>query len=144
MDEPLKDFSRPRTRVRFAVDGDVFDAPPVIPAQVLMEFASRSKAAADAGSLDQRLAVVLDTLETILMPESYALLSARIRDKDRPVGLEQLNDILEWLLEQYGLRPTRPSGDSSDGSPNPESGTPSTESTPVAASISSPSLPIAS
>lgn len=45
-----------------------------------------------------------------------------------PVELEQITEILDWVMGEYGLRPTKPSGDSSPGQSSPESGTNSTDS----------------
>lgn len=53
-----------------------------------------------------------------------------------PVELEQITEILDWVMAEYGLRPTKPSEGSSDGQSSPESGTNSTELTSDAESTS--------
>jgi hypothetical protein len=46
-----------------------------------------------------------------------------------PIELDQLPVILEWIMGEYGMRPTQSSADSSDGQSSPASGTNSTDST---------------
>lgn len=46
-----------------------------------------------------------------------------------PIELDQLPAILEWIMGEYGMRPTQSSGDSSDGQSSLASGTNSTDST---------------
>lgn len=141
---PPRDFSRQRPRVCFTIDGDTFDASPAIPADLLVEFGTRAEKASTAETLPQQFDLLTSVLELVLLEDSYALLRRRMKDRTKPVELDQLNDIIEYLMGEYGLRPTQPSSDSSDGPPNPESGTSSTASTPAAASTSSPSQPTGS
>lgn len=117
----IKDFSRPRRRVRFRIDGDLFEAAPALPAETLVQFASRFS---DLESIDQtkRFDVLVEVLELVLLPESFALLRRRMSDRTDPVELDQLNDVIVHLLETFGLRPTQPSSGSPDGREAPESG----------------------
>lgn len=46
-----------------------------------------------------------------------------------PIELDQVPDILDWIMGEYGMRPTQSSADSSDGQSSPASGTNSTENT---------------
>lgn len=140
----VKDFSKPRKKIIFRIDEDVFEAAPVMPAQTLLEFSVKFAQTQGKGDLDKQLVILRDTLEMVLLPESFDRFASRLSDRERPIELGQLSDVVMWLLEEYGLRPTRPSSASLGGSPGPESGTPSTGSTPAEESISSPSLPIAS
>jgi hypothetical protein len=82
----------------------------------------------------------MGVFELVLIPASFDQLRARGKDRTNPVEIDQLSDIVLWLLEEYGLRPTQLSSNSSPGPENPASGTNSTDSTPAAASTSSPSL----
>jgi len=56
-----------------------------------------------------------------------------------PIELEQLPEILEWVMGEYGMRPTQSSADSSNGQSSPASGTNSTDSTSDVESISATS-----
>lgn len=71
------------------------------------------------------LTPILQFFDTILFDESAAELRRRVDDKVRPFGAEMLRPVLQWLLEEYGLRPTEPSSPSSSTSPD-DDGTSST------------------
>lgn len=66
----------------------------------------------------------LDTLLTLmaefLLPESYTRFKRNVDEKK--IGLRVLLELLPWILEQYGLRPTQPSSPSLDGSADGETG----------------------
>jgi hypothetical protein len=63
-----------------------------------------------------------------VMPEEAARRIAHKMEFDRvdPIDKEQALEIMNWLLEVYGLRPTQPSSDTSAGSPTDGSGSDST------------------
>lgn len=143
-DPGVKDFGRARKPIPFNVDVDQFQAAVALPAEVFVEFTTKFANAEESDTWAENYGHLRDALELVLLEESFTRLNARFRDKERPVELEQMADIIMWLLEQYGLRPTQPSSDSSDGQPSPEPGTSSTESSPAEASISELSLPTAS
>jgi len=139
----MKDFSRDRERKTFRIDNDVFEAAPAIPAGTLVDFATRF---GDLDSADavKRLDILTQALNLVLLPDSFKLLTSRMRDKVNPIEIDQLSDVIVWLLGEYGLRPTQPFSESSDGQPNPESGTNLTAPFLPGESISILSPPIAS
>ena len=139
-----RDFSRKRETISFTIDGEVFEAVPALPGDVLAEFAVRFSGTEDSDDLIVRLSQWKAALELVLQPESYARFTARMKDSERPIELEQSSEVIVWLLEQYGMRPTQPPLPSSDGSPSPELGTNSTVEAPPEESTSPPSPPIAS
>lgn len=128
--EPVKSFSRNRPPVRFEIDGDVFTAPVGLPAGTLAEFGVRYASAANNTGIKEQFDALSSVLELVLLRESYERFTARLTDPENPIDLEQLNQVIVWLLEQYGLRPTVPSSDSSSGSPGPASGTSLTGTAP--------------
>jgi hypothetical protein len=130
----MKDFSRPRDRLQFTIDGDVFEAAPALPGKTLTEFAKRFSDIAET-DLSDRLDIFADALGMVLLPDSNAVFQKRFEDLANPIQLEQASDVITWLLEQYGLRPTRPSSPSPTGPPNPEPGTSSTDDAQPQASI---------
>lgn len=135
----MKDFSKPRQARRFRIDDDVFEAVSAIPAGILAEFAG--KLSRDTADATQRFSIIVEALDLVLLPESFSLLRKRMSDKHDPVELDQLNDVIVWLLEEYGLRPTEPSPNSSGGQPNPEPGTSLTDGLQPGESISTLSPP---
>jgi hypothetical protein len=124
-----KDFSKARDTVEFTIDDDTFHAHPGIPAETLIEygakFGDRDMTKAPIG---EQMAVYRDALELCLEPESFRLFVARLKDPQRPIDAGQLDEVTTWLFEQYGLRPTVPSVDSSDGPSDQEPGIDSTGS----------------
>lgn len=135
-----KDFTKRRKPISFRIDGDTFEATPAVPAGVLVEFAnSYTDVNAKAGPAES-FQTVMSVLELVLLPESFKRMAVRANDLANPVEIDQLSDVLLWLLEEYGLRPTQPSFSSSTGPDSPASGTNWMASTPEAGSISSPSL----
>lgn len=157
----MRDFTRTPKVIEFRIDDDVFRCHPVLPADVLMDFAVKAEGMGDNPSGEQGIQAMLDVLQATLLPEHFQRFRERMRDPAKaaeearaagraapapyvPIGLDQVSEIVPWIMEEYGLRPTAPSEDSSDGSSSPESGISSTESTPAVVSISANSPLIAS
>jgi hypothetical protein len=122
----MKDFTRARERLQFTIDDDTFEATPALPGQTLTEFARRFTDIQNAPT-ESKLHIITDVLSMVLLPDSAALFSKRFSDLKSPIELDQATDVLVWILEQYGLRPTRPSSSSASGPPSPASGTSSTD-----------------
>jgi hypothetical protein len=135
-----KDFSKAREPIEFTIDPDTFTAYDTIPADDLIDAAVKLQELAGADTKAQ-YGAYRELLELTLEPVSYQRFVARLSSKTNGIDLQQLDDVSGWLFEQYGLRPTPPSGNSSDGPPAPGSGTSSTGSTPPLEliSVSSPS-----
>ena len=131
-DVNFKDFTKVKKRVEFTIDDDTFVAPKVLPIPVLQQLAGAADALKTSESAVAALQQIVDVFDIILIDSSAARLRERISSKDEPVDLDQLTEILLWLLEVYGLRPTQQSSDSSAGSPNVVSGTPLTAGAPSA------------
>lgn len=140
---PVKDFSRKRERLVFRIDADIFEAATALPGKTLARFASRF-ADIEKTPFDKQLDVFADALGLVLLPESNARFQKRLDDLENPIELEQASDVITWLLEHYGLRPTEPSSDSSAGPVSPASGTSSTDAPPLQVSIPATFQPIAS
>lgn len=140
---PVKDFSRKRERLIFRIDDDIFEAATALPGKTLSRFATRF-ADIEKTPIDKQLDIFADALGMVLLPESNARFQKRLDDLENPIELEQASDVITWLLEHYGLRPTEPSSDSSTGPQNPEPGTSSTDAPPQQASIPATFQPTAS
>jgi serine protease inhibitor len=132
----MKDFTKPRPELDFRIDDDVFFPYPALPARVLVEFAMTFDGIDKDTSADKQMEAMLSILERALTPDSYARFSSRINSREKPIDLDQVNEVMEWMLGEYGLRPTQPSELSSNGSVNQDSGMSSTGNTPVVVSTS--------
>lgn len=139
-----KDFTRKRKRLTFTIDDDTFEAASALPGDVFAEMVALYNSADDVQSFQDQHDLLKKALEIALMPESWQRFATRLKDKTRPIEDDQTSEVVMWLLEEYGMRPTQPSQPSPDGQPSPEPGTSSTESTQPEESTSAPSTPTAS
>ncbi|MER7488714.1 hypothetical protein ABTY20_22975 [Streptomyces sp. NPDC126497] len=137
----MRDFSKKRKDITFRVDDDVFQAARGVPAEVLLDFATEFAGMDTSATVDQQLKAFRSMLEVVLLPESLERFTARMRDRENPIEIDQVEDVVTWLMEQYGLRPTEAPSSSPDGRSVPGPGTSLTASTPgeVLISAASPS-----
>lgn len=87
----------------FEIDEERFDAHPVVPGAVILEFAS----GADGDGTGA--AQILTFFERVLVPESKERFFELIHDTNRVVELELLSDIVGFLVEEYTDRPSEAS-----------------------------------
>lgn len=58
------------------------------------------------------MAETMSFLKEVFEEDTFKELKARLMDRRDPVKLETLLEILEWIIEEYTARPTKPSSDS--------------------------------
>lgn len=121
-----RDFSKPRKRLTFTIDGEQFEAASVLPGDVYAEFVTQYSGTGEKQTYQQQHDQLKTALGLALLPESWERFSKRLKDKTNPIDDDQLSEVILWLLEEYGMRPTQPSQLSSDGPSSPESGMSST------------------
>lgn len=126
----FKDFSTTDEPVRFKIDEDIFDAPSVLAVPVMQELAVAAEKLKSGEANAAIFEALVDVLALILTEDSAVRLRERVVSRTHPIGFQQLVDVLLWMLEVYGLRPTQPSSSSSDGAPSASSGTLSTAGVP--------------
>lgn len=127
----MKDFTRERKKIEFKIDDDIFQAKSPIPAQVLMDFAKEFSSMSEESTVDQQLEAFKGVLELVLMPGSLKRFFDRMSDVENPIEIGQVEAIIEWLFEEYGLRPTTPPESSSLGQASQVVGMSSTGNTPA-------------
>lgn len=80
-------------------------------------------------SQNEQIAGIINFFASVLSDESHGYIVSRLLDRRDRFGLEQVQDIIEWLIEEWSGRPTKsPSG--STASP-PSTGLSSTAETPA-------------
>jgi hypothetical protein len=137
----IKDFSKARKVIQFRVDDDVFQAVSAIPAEVMIQFTEAlSSADPTRMSPKEQVGILRGVLDLVLEPKSLARFKERMADVTNPIEMDQINDIVTWLFEEYGMRPTVESVSSANGGSPPGPGTGSTEFTPAGALTFAPSL----
>lgn len=141
----IKDFSKKRRDIVFRIDDDTFQAVSVIPAETMIQFAE-SMTSADPSRMSpgEVVGALRRVIEMVLLPESLALFTKRMADPRNPIDMEQLDDVVTWLFEEYGMRPTSESPSSSAGDSPVVPGITSMGMLPDVASISAASPSTAS
>lgn len=134
----FKDFSKKRLPINFVLDGptpegEKFECYTALALPSLQEIAK----IAEEMTAETATESFTEFFRVVLQPESAVRMEAKLKDRLFPLDPEQANDIMSWLMEVYGLRPTRPSSGSSDGSPTGDAGTPSVAGASVVDSIPS-------
>jgi hypothetical protein len=126
----FKDFSKVLTPIQFQVDSDYFSALPTLPIPVMQQLIQVSAELQGKTMGPEALTDVLGVFDIVLMEESRERFKARLQSTENPVSLTQVMDIMVWLMELYGKRPTQQSSDSSSGLPTETVGTISTAGVP--------------
>lgn len=134
----IMDFTPTRRTIQFRIDDDVFTANADVPALVLMEFSAHADQFERVG-IEERREILKRMFDLVLTPASSETFMARLSSFENPIGAGTMNRVIPWLMEQYGLLPTQPSGSSSAGPDSPESGRSSMVVVPAAESILAPS-----
>lgn len=128
----IADFSYRPSPIRFTIDGETYDCKPTLP---LSMFESVADLMDDGrGGFDENnvtrdnireiLGKFSKIFELVMTKESAARFNARMMDPDYPLDIKhQVMPIMSWILEQYGVRPTEHSSESSDGSEHVRTGT---------------------
>lgn len=126
-DVQIRDFTIKRKRIKFKIDDDVFEAHALLGLPLMQDLVSSAK---NMGNLvkEEKYDGVFDIFDKVLYPDS----AVRFRQRAQAIGDEaldvkrQLLPIFYYLLEEYGVRPTQRSSDSSTGSPSETDGITST------------------
>lgn len=106
----FKDFSETTEPIQFRVGKEVFTALPTIPLGRMSEL-SKLRMEGESGNLVDGITRVFNS---ILEPESYERFVHGLNSNENPIGITHVTQILPWLMEQYGLRPTEESNGSAD------------------------------
>lgn len=116
----FKDFSLSAEPVTFRIAPDDFECWPEIPLDSLIELSTLNM---NGGDRKEQFDKLKDFFDGIMPPEQAARLRERCRPSTKeapnphPIGMRHIQNMLPWLMEVYGLRPTQPSDESEDGSP---------------------------
>jgi hypothetical protein len=100
----IRDFTKARKDISFRVDDDMFHAARGVPAEVLLDFATEFSSMETSATVDQQLKAFRSMLEVVLLPESLKRFTERMRDRENPIEIDQVEDIVTWLMEQYIVR----------------------------------------
>ncbi len=116
----FKDFSSSPEPIHFRIAPDDFRCYPEIPLDTMLEVTELAGNKELTGMA--RFKEFLEILTGVIVVDDYDKFIERTRKptKDKPnpnpIGLKHMQDIIPWIMEVYGLRPTRESSESADGS----------------------------
>lgn len=116
------DFSLEDVSISIRIAPDNFKLYPEIPLDSMMEIVKIAKNKEGPDSNTDRFNQLLSLLEAVMYPEDYDRFIQRTKPGTRenpnthPIGLRHIMNMLPWLMEVYGLRPTQQSSESADGS----------------------------
>lgn len=111
--EEIKDFSVQRQPIKFKIDDDIFEAVPDVAAEVMIRFIDQATILENSeASNDEKMSVIRGMFYMVLVEESADLFVARLNDPERPIGLSTFIAVVQWIMEQYSLRPTEPDSES--------------------------------
>lgn len=121
----IRDFSHSLEPKRFRINDDVFEACPELPLGMIQDLAKFMTSREELAT--KGMDVLNQLFDALLFDESAARWRARTTNKEKPIGVSHAIEIIPWLLEEYGLRPTQPSSPSQTGSDDGKTGTSSTD-----------------
>lgn len=112
-----RDFSRRHRELDFTADGEKHICLPALPPESVQELLALVR----DENIKTDLGVSMRIFDIVMIESEAVKLHARLtKASSNPLGLPQVLDIIEWLIEEYTSRPTAPSATSSTGS-QPES-----------------------
>jgi hypothetical protein len=111
--EDIKDFSVERKPIKFKIDDDIFEAVPDVAAEVMIRFIDQASILENAEApTNEKMNVIQGMFYMVLKKESADTFVARLNDPDRPISLNTFVEVVQWIMEQYSLRPTEPDSES--------------------------------
>lgn len=150
----MKDFSKQPRVVEFKISPDIFRGKPFLAAQTMIDFTLKVDQLGEDITAEQGFDTMKEALQLVMMPEHYVKFIARMRSpkatddqgnevdlpvdpNNPPIELPQVNEILEYLMGEYGMRPPTSAEGSSTSPSSQGAGTNSTEEPSHMVSISS-------
>jgi hypothetical protein len=97
----------PEAPLEFKIDGQTVSAYRPTDGQIAVLMASLGRHTAES----TKVAGVIDFFVATLDDESYNYVVNRLLSRDDPLDLEPIQEVIEWLIEEWSGRPTpKPSG----------------------------------
>lgn len=138
----FKDFTGDTDPIVFRVGSETFRAHDDIPLKHLGKLADLGSDLESGDAAGNATLKILRLFEKLLVPESYERFAQAVNgDLEVSIGVNRIRQIIPWMLEQYGLRPTEASSGSGDTSS--ESGASSMDGAALGESILENSNPFA-
>lgn len=98
----------------FTLRGQLFEAKPAIQGSVLLDFVAKADTNSAGGAAD----ALYSFFKEALPGDQYERFMTLLHDPNVIIDMEKIGEIANWLVEEYGKRPTRPSENSANGQMN--------------------------
>jgi len=98
------DQDKPAQPISFKLYGEEFSCKPKMQGKVLLDLVAKSTVQDNPG---EAAAIINKFFELVLIADSYKRFEALVESDDKIVEVEQLSEIVAWLVEQYTDRPTQ-------------------------------------
>lgn len=99
--------------IQFELDGVTYTAYPPTGAQFALFMASQASHASQADGI----AAIIDFFDGMLEPETQRIYRERLVDRDDPFDFDTVQEILEFLIEEWSANPTKSPQDSPQSPP---------------------------
>lgn len=108
-----RDFSRKSSGVEFTADGFTHVCRPALAPEVMQDVVALTR----DKKITEDFGIVEQIFAQLMFPADFEKIQPRFRrEHTNPLGLAQVLEIIEWLVEEYAQRPTEPSVTSSSPS----------------------------
>jgi hypothetical protein len=97
-----KGAGRPDEPLSFKLHGEIFHAKPRIQGQLLLELVEKST---DTENTSAQAGIISSFFKEVLKKESYERFQVLLHDDERIVEVEDMAEIVGWLMEEYTNRP---------------------------------------
>lgn len=116
--EEIFDFTGKPKSLKFKIGDDYFEPIPELPGLAGMEFMAYMAQMESIGVEDaeKQADLVERMFRMLLKKDSADVFIERLKSTEKPIGVAKMNGVMQWLMGEYGLRPTEPSEPSPDGS----------------------------
>jgi hypothetical protein len=124
----FRDFTKKRKPVVFGIDGVMYRCIKALGTESLQDLmrtyrSGELQEALKTSDADRIMEFMRAMFKIFLLDESYEPFVLKLRDKEDPVDIHQLLEIVRWVVEVYTNRPSEPSEISSTGSLDGDAGT---------------------
>jgi hypothetical protein len=119
----MKDFTKKREPVWFRINGVDLRAKPAVGMATVQRVMTVNESL-KSGTEADKLSKLAELFGLLLHSGSVDAFNTVMADEDDPVDTDQLTDMLNYVMEKQGLRPTQPSTESSKSPSNGPLGTP--------------------
>lgn len=120
----VKDFSRNRPKIFLQLDGEQYEARSAIGLPTLQRVQAIQRKYKDPEA--DKAGMFAEMFDVLLKTADAERFRVKLADEDEPVDAEQLQEMVAYVMERNGGRPTGESSASADGSSVVEPGTPFT------------------